>query len=246
MIEDGRVYAGLSPLYHENKGTKKWRYFIDKDDFIRYVRDIFYRDHQLYHMRKNVQFTKAELTSLITNNNKYDGLLKTIADNYAIYPVLLEDLMILRDKSFKDIKKNLEAKYPYLRVNLKNNYPVLEGIVNDVSCEFVFNENLIKACNIILPYLDASEKRYLLDGQKVGLYELITMYRQSEPRNLERAKGLGSLDAAELGYSTLDPDHRKLIRYTTQDLEREIEEMRKANDDKFQLIKGLDISNYDF
>lgn len=240
------MYAAISPLYHQNKGSKKWKYFIDKDDFIKYVRDEFYKNHTIFHAHKKTQFTKTELTSLITNNNKYDEILKVIADNYAIDPVLLEDLMILRNKNFKEIKKCIEGKYPYLKVTFKNNYPVLQGIVNDVSCEFVFNENLINACSAILPYIDRSEKRYILDGRKVGLYELITMYRQSEPKNIERAKGLGSLDASELGYSTLDPDHRKLIRYTTEDIEAEIEEMRKSNDDKFQLIKDCDLSNFEF
>ena len=97
-----------------------------------------------------------------------------------------------------------------------------------------------------MPYIDRSEKRYLLDGQKVGLYELIKIYRQSEPKNIERAKGLGSLDPAEIGYSTLDPARRKLIRYTPQDIEAEIEEMRRVNYDQFQLIKDLDISQYEF
>lgn len=246
LVEEGRVYAALSPLYHIDKGTKRWKYYIDRDDFIKYVRDVFYKEHQLFHSHKKSPFTKQELTSLITNNHRYDELLKSISDNYAIYPVLLEDLMILRNKKSQEIKKCLEGKYPYLKVSIKSNYPVLEGIVNDVSCEFVFNENLINACTPILPYIDASEKRYILDGYKIGLYELITAYRQSEPKNIERAKGLGSLDAAEIGYSTLDPEHRKLIRYTSSDIEAEIEEMRKSNDDKFQLIKDLDISTFEF
>ena len=246
LVEAGRIYAAISPLYHVSKGTKNWKYFIDRDDFIKYVRDIFYKEHSLFHAHKKTSFTKSELTALISNNSKYDGYLKAIADNYAIYPVLLEDLMILRNKSFKDIKKCIEGKYPYLKVSCQNNYPVLEGIVNDVSCGFVFNENLVNACSVILPYLDASEKRYILDGRKVGLYELITIYRQSEPKNIERAKGLGSLDASEIGFSTLDPNHRKLIRYTAEDIEAEIEEMRKSNDDKFQLIKDLDLSDYEF
>lgn len=246
LIETGRVYAALSPLYHKDKGTSKWSFYTDKEEFIKYVRDIFYKEHSLFHAAKKTPFTKTELTTLIINNNKYDEWLQSIADNYAIYPVLLEDLMILRKKSFKDIKKNLEAKYPYLHVNQKNGYPVLEGIVNDVACEFVFNENLVNACSLILPYIDNSEKRYIVNGQKIGLFELLQLYRKSEPRNLERAKGLGAMNGRELGYCTLDPARRKLLRYTTEDIEKEIELMRAANDDKFSLIKDLDLSNFEF
>jgi hypothetical protein len=57
---------------------------------------------------------------------------------------------------------------------------------------------------------------------------------------------LGSLNDIEIGVSTLNPQNRKLLRYTTEDITREIEEMRKVNDDKFTLIKDVDISQYEF
>lgn len=246
LIEEGRVYAALSPLYHVSKGTRQWQYYTDRDDFIKYVQGDFYSKHTLIHQAKKTPFTKTELTSLVVNNSNYDIMLEKIADNYAIYPVLLEDLMLLRSSPFATLKKNLEKKYPYIKVTQEKGQAVIDGIVNDVSHLFAFNQNLVNACTPILPYIDRSEKRYLLDGQKVGLYELIKTYRQSEPKNIERAKGLGSLNAAEIGYSTLDPARRKLIRYTTQDIEKEIEEMRIVNDDQFQLIKDLDISQYEF
>ena len=246
LIEEGRVYAALSPLYHVSKGTRNWQYYTDRDDFIKYVQNDFYSKHKLVHATKKTPFTKSDLTSLIANNNNYDIKLEKIADNYAIYPVLLEDLMLLRTSPFNTLKKNLEKKYPYIKVTQEKGQAVIDGIVNDFSHLFAFNQNLIDACAPILSFIDRSEKRYILDGQKVGLYELIKTYRQSEPKNIERAKGLGSLDAAEIGYSTLDPARRKLIRYTPADIEKEIEEMRIINDDQFQLIKDLDISQYEF
>jgi hypothetical protein len=54
------------------------------------------------------------------------------------------------------------------------------------------------------------------------------------------------LNAYEIGYSTLDPARRLLIKYTVKDIEDEIEEIRKINDDQYQLIKDLDISQYEF
>ena len=63
---------------------------------------------------------------------------------------------------------------------------------------------------------------------------------------MERAKGLGALDAREIGISTLAVENRKLLRYTVTDINKEIEAMRKANDDKFSLIKDIDISQYEF
>ena len=39
LVEDGRLYIGLSPLYNVDKGKKSWSYFIDRDDFVKYVFD---------------------------------------------------------------------------------------------------------------------------------------------------------------------------------------------------------------
>lgn len=245
MVEDGRVYAALSPLYHVSKGTKNWTYFLDKKDFIRYVRDEFYKHHSLLHGNKK-NFTKTELTTLIVNNNKYDEILETIANNYAIYPILLEDLLLLRKSNFTAIKKAIEKKYPYITVRQEKGQVVVDGLANDMSHLFAFNANLIAACVPIVSFLDKNENKYLLDGKKIGLYELIKTYRQSEPKNIERAKGLGSLDASEIGYSTLDPARRMLIKYTTADIEEEIQQIRSINDDQYQLIKDLDISQYEF
>ena len=245
LIEAGRVYAALSPLYHTGKGTKDWKYYIDMNDFIRYVRDDFFKNHSIFHDRKKQPFTKTELLSLIQSNNKYDGLLRHISDNYAIDPVLLEDLLILRNLSPKEIKKNIENRYRDLHVIQQNNSLLIDGIVGEFKQTLVFNNNILKECQELLPYLDRSEKRYLLDGQRVGLYELLSIYRESEPEN-ERAKGLGSLNAAEIAESTMDPKHRKLLRYTPDNIEEEIMEMRKVNDDKFLLLKDVDISEFEF
>ena len=104
----------------------------------------------------------------------------------------------------------------------------------------------MNACTPLLPYLDKSEKRYLLNGKKIGLYQIISTFRNSEPKNIERAKGLGSLNDLEIGESTLSPENRKLLRYTTQNISNEIEEIRRVNDDKFKLIENVDISQYEF
>lgn len=253
LIEEGRVYAVLSPLYHVDKGTKKWKYFIDKDDFTQYVRDEFVKANKVVHQKTKKEFTKSEISSLIINNNNYDFYMERIANNYMIDPILLEDLLLLRNEAFNkfnDFKKLISKKYKYLKIERKGDAVLLNGLVNGINGDrehtIIFNEQLINACSILLGYLDKSEKRYLLNGHKIGLYQLISTFRKSEPKNIERAKGLGSLNDIEIGVSTLNPQNRKLLRYTTEDITREIEEMRKVNDDKFTLIKDVDISQYEF
>jgi len=245
LVEDGRLYIGLSPLYNVDKGKKSWSYFIDRDDFVKYVRDQFFKNNTIFHYNKK-EFTKTELLSLIENNRFYRDMLKSIGENNAIHPILLEDILIFRNEPFNKIKSLIEKKYQYLKVKKENGGFVVDGVAFDRTCTVVVNSYLITSCQNIIHFLDRSEKRYIVNGRIVGLYELLDLYSESEPKNIERAKGLGALSPFELGKSTLDPNNRKLMRYTVEDIIKEIEEMRKINDDKYSLIKDLDLSQFEF
>ena len=250
LIEDGRVYAAFSPLYHINRGGKNWKYFIDKTDFNRYVMDQFVANNKIFHMKPKKEFSKKEITDLVEKFDKYDMLMDSISSNLAIHPVLLEDILILQysDKynKFSTFKKAIEKKYQYLKVSQKNGYTVVDGLAYDLSHTIILTQQFFDFCRPLLAPLAKSEKRYLLNGNKVGLYELVKTFKASEPSNIERAKGLGTLNAVEIGISTLDPKNRKLLRYTAKDIDKEIEELRRINDNKFILIEGVDMSNFEF
>ena len=246
LVEAGRVYIGLSPLYIVDKGKRTVKYFIDKMEFIRYVRDQFCKSTTILHEKNKKQFTKDEIQKLIYSNDNYDALLNTIASNFSVDPILLEDIVILRNKPFNDIKKCIQGKYKDMRVRKENNLVVMEGIIRDLYQIVVLNPQFVEAFSPLIPFIDRSEKRYIMNGNKVGLYEIINSFRESEPKNIERAKGLGELNSSELGESTLNPTNRRLLRYTCEDIEKEIEEMRRLDSDKFNLIKDIDISVYQF
>ena len=133
-----------------------------------------------------------------------------------------------------------------MKVEKRNGQVVVDGLAYNLAHTIVISQQFLDFCRPLYAPLEKSEKRYLLNGSKVGLYELIRTYRQSEPSNIERAKGLGTLNDVEIGISTLSPENRKMLRYTAQDINKEIEEMRKVNDKKFTLIEGVDISTFEF
>ena len=240
----------MSPLYHINRKTKKWQYFIDKDDFLVYVRNQFCKNNTVAHAKNKKVFTHKELDKLIDDFGDYDLLMDTISSNLSIYPVLLEDILILQYNAkyskFSIFKNKIESKYKYLKVEKRNGQVVVDGLAYNLAHTIVISQQFLDFCRPLYAPLEKSEKRYLLNGSKVGLYELIRTYRQSEPSNIERAKGLGTLNDVEIGISTLSPENRKMLRYTAQDINKEIEEMRKVNDKKFTLIEGVDISTFEF
>lgn len=219
------------------------------DAVIDFVRKDFLKNHKLCHMRTKKQFTNSEFNAFVNRFKDYDKLMEHIAYNKAINPVLLEDVLISRGLSFSKMKQNFNKKYPYLNVSQKKGVTILNGLADNGESgiqSVVLTEQFMNDVTSLIPYIDASEKRYLVNGKKLGLYELTHELRNAEPKNMERAKGLGELNPRELGISTLDPAHRKLLRYTTQDIAKEIELMRKVNDDKYSLLKGVDISQYEF
>lgn len=246
LVEAGMVYAAISPLYHINKGKKNWVYLTDKYTFTSYVQDQFSHNNTIVNIKTKKKYTKGQIQNLIIHNEPYRSLLDKISTNWAIYPILLEDILIIRNFEFKKFKKFIEGKYRFLKVYNKQGTTIVDGLVNDKSHTVLINNALITACAPLLSYIDSSDKRFLVNDKKFGLYELLKLFQESEPKNIERAKGLGSLDGREIGISTLDPNNRKLLRYTTNDINQEINDMRRVNDDKFSLIKSVDISQYEF
>jgi hypothetical protein len=210
------------------------------------VQDEFSKNNVIINARTKKKYSKSQIHSLIVHDDNYRHLLEKIADTYAVDPVLLEDILIIRGYEFKKFKKLIEGKYRFIKVRQDRGITIVEGELNNQDRAVVMRPELMNACTPLFQYIDSSDKRYIMNGKKVGLYEVLKTFADSEPKNIERAKGLGSLNAQEIGISTLDPKNRKLLRYTSQDIDKEIEEMRKINDDKFNLIKAVDISQYEF
>lgn len=252
LVEAGRVYIGISPLYHINKGKSNWTYYTDKTEFNKYVMDKFMSHHTIENARTKKKYTKQQMQNIINAYDQYKILLKSIADTYALDPVLLEDILIWRNQPFNKFRTLVEKKYfnkrtSFLKVTQKNKTTIVDGELNEKQYAVIMNEQLKYAIQPLIPFIDASEKVYILDKRKVGLYELLVCFEESVPvGNIERAKGIGTLDAREIGISALDPRNRKLIQYTVEDIEREIKELRNVNEDKMSLMRGIDISTYEF
>lgn len=248
LVEEGRLYVDISPLYHINKGKKDWVYLTDKNAFISYVQTQFFKSHKILDMKTKKPYTRLQVENIIISNTHYKSMMDTVSDNLAIDPVFLEDILLIRNMPFAKFSKLIIGKYRFVDVDQdkKNGAFILRGLVREKSHMVILNQELIRQCSLLLPYIDGNDSRYLVDGQKLGLYEFLDLFEKSEPKNISRAKGLGALDAKEIAISTLDPKNRTLLRYTSNDIERDIATMRKTNDNKLDLIKDVDMSQYEF
>ena len=108
---------------------------------------------------------------------------------------------------------------------------------------------MIDACKYVLGYIAKSPNEFLVDGNVVSLYGLMEEFNKVSPPSVTRYKGLGEMNGDQLFNSTLDPSdkgNRVLIRYTLEDIKYELDKMKDIEDDKLQLMKDVDVTQYVF
>lgn len=241
LVEAGRVYAAVPPLYSIIDEKKNTKFFTNREDYIQYIYNKFAKRNVVKNSSNRAMST-SQIVELLCNNIDYITNMQILSKNYAIDPNLLELLysMILHGESLVKIKKELNKKYKYLNAREENNILVVDGLANDKVQTAVFNENMLNDCHTrISKFISKSDENgYYLNDVKMSLYNLMEEFCKYTPPRLQRYKGLGEMDPPELGVSTLHPEfNRTLIRYTSNDIIKEIEEIRKIDSDKSELLK---------
>ena len=236
LVEAGRVFAALPPLYAIPE-KNDYKYFSDKLDFIKYIQKEFSKSYNIQTIKK-VNLKPAEITRLLYNNSDYISELKKISFNHAIDPQLLEDILINRKLPFNKFKSILSKKYRFLNIERTNDTIIFDGIANEKYHKVFFNNFLMNECNKVVPYIDGSDAEYIVNGETMSLFNLMNLFEKFKPARLKRFKGLGEMDPSMLASSTLNPNgDRTLVRYTVEDIEKELEEMRYINSNKDLLLK---------
>ena len=236
LVMAGRVYAALPPLYGipEKKG---YRFFTDKLDFVKYIQKEFSKAYIIETIKKK-PLTPKEVTKLLYNNSDYTAELDKVANTYAIDSYLLEEILVNRKLPFAKFKAAIQKKYRFLELEQSGKIIIIKGVANEKYHEVFVSEHLFSECREIIPYIDGSDHEYILNGQVVSLYRVMSEFNRFMPPKLDRFKGLGEMDPSMLGPSTLRPDgDRLLVQYTFENFEKELEEMRYINSNKDLLLK---------
>ena len=243
LIEAGRVYIAVPPLYSIKEG-KNIKYFVDRVDYTHYVQKTFSKKFAVGPSAKKL-FSSNELVSILYKNSKYADLLDVAAMNYAVHPQLLEFLIRYRNKPTAWLKKFLRSKWRFLTVSNKNGTTVIDGLVGDENYTVICNDKLYSACKGLFSYVDNSLDVYFVNGQPTTLLELMTLFGKFRPKGIQRYKGLGEMSIKELKYSTLHPDgDRTLLRLTTNNIKKQIQEIKAVQSDISSLLKKADIAGF--
>lgn len=240
MIEDGRVYKAVPPLYGVKSGNKM-KYFTNKAEQVKYVQNLFANGNQVSINKENL--TNSKLFELLYKNSEYVSELEILSSNHKVPPIIMESILIgkINNIPIKKTFKHLKDKYfRFLELNSFNGYDVITGLAGNEFIEVILTENLFEGSQSVIDILNSNEYYYYeLNDNKVSLYELMRTYKDYEPTSLQRYKGLGEMEAYQLCDSTLNPDNRTLIQYTNEDIMSNIDEMRRLTDNKSDLIKDI-------
>lgn len=237
LIEAGKVYKALPPLYSFQNG-KKTHFLTNQLDFVRYVQKDFMQKNEIKDSNKVIMSNK-ELTNLFMVNEDYVYEVERLSTTYAVDPKLLELALFANYNAltYNQTKKELRSEFRFMDVEQTKNSLYYKGTIKDVNFLFI-NDRLINDCQRLLSIIKKNSSLYfILNNNKCTLYDIMKAFDTSKPSGIKRYKGLGEMNDDQIAVSTLRPDaDRMLIRYTLQDAKEELETIREYESDRSKLL----------
>lgn len=244
LIEDGRLYKAVPPLYGIEKGGKTI-YLNDKLDYIQYLQKIFSSKYDVRRVDGSKPSTN-ELSKILFRNADYSYELEKVADGFSVDPFLLESALLLRDNDIKTMQKKMKKLFRFITVKKVNNTLVIEGIYNSKYQTLFLDDRLISICKDLFAIMDKNtEFAYIVNGEVLSLYQMMHLFDRLSPPSLIRYKGLGEMDGQKLFESTMNPENRTLIRYTIDNVKESIEKIRYFDTNMEMLYKDTKVTRFD-
>ena len=244
LVVAGRLYGAVPPLYNMTKNGKNV-YFTDMKDYIDYLQKEFMKNNIICDSAGK-QISYAQLSKVLRDNVYYAETLETVATTFAIDPLLLETVLINKDIGFAKFKKYIESLYRFVTVTKDKDMVIVSGIVNKMKNNIFLNDKLINFCAPVMSALKSSPTHYIINGNMVSLYTLMKLFDTTKPDHIERNKGLGEMTDEQLAESTLYPgSNRTLIRYTVENIKKEIEQIRFIDSNRSELLKDVKVTKED-
>lgn len=238
LIEAGKVYKALPPLYGMKNG-KKVQYFTDQLDFVRFVQKSFIQNNIIEDIDTKSKLAGKDLTVLFMINEEYVYELERLSLTYAVDPRLMELALFnyYNKVAFGPLKKELKKTFRFMDVSEKNGIMTYDGTIKETNFLFM-NDRLINDCQRLMNIIKKNNKLYYkLNGQVSSIYDIMKVFEKATPSSIQRYKGLGEMDADQLAVSTLRPDaDRTLIRYTLEDAKEELAIIREFESDRSKLL----------
>lgn len=252
LVEEGRLYTGLPPLYTlSDSSYKKYSKFLDKPflfdkhEYQNLIAQIITDNvSMMVDSEKGfVELKKGELKSWIKLNRLYLDTLEAVSKSLACDPDIVEHVcneLVVCSMDMSKFKKHLEKIFPEMTYNEKTRN--FEGvykcekyslIIDDITTGMLSKMISIVAENpgLMIKYKNKNtDDRYTTATIGQCLRDIMNKY---DVDISQRYKGLGEVKPQLMFYSTLNPKVRKLVRLTMEDREEVLREMRILHGEKF-------------
>jgi DNA gyrase/topoisomerase IV subunit B len=249
LIEAGRVYATMPPLYGIKLSKGNYVYLRDRMEYIKYIQRDFSKKNTVETVKPKVALKPRELSKVLYTNIDYVYELEKIAHRYALDPVLLECILTLvyNKIPFSKYAATIKKTFKFIdTVEKKKDVIVITGLVGSKYQTVFVNDILVNESKAIFDIMSKNEYlAYYVNGQIMSIYELMKLFDKSAPSSIQRYKGLGEMDGPRLFDSTLDPEKRSLIQYTIESVKDEIESIKYYESNKSSLLTDIKLSRFE-
>lgn len=237
LVESGMVYKAVPPLYGIPVG-KKFKYFAERLDYIRYRQKEFYKKNEVKDA-KGKAVDPNTFSRILMENSDYMYDFTDIMDTYKLTPELLENIIIsyLKKEKFEVFRKRITSMYRFINneniIKMKDSIKI-KGLIGKEVETVYYNDRFIQECDKIIPpikkALSENHMEFFINGEKVGLYTMVN--NAMNVSLVSRFKGLGEMNGDQLAESTMDPNSRTLIQYTIDDINDTINIIRNYDSNK--------------
>ena len=246
LVESGRVFKAVPPLYGVPISKKKTEYFAERVDYIRYMQKEYYKKNSVTDI-KGKKIEPSVFSRILIENSDYVYDFSAIKDRYKIDSRLLEIVLTsyLKKEKLDTLKKRITSEYRFMtNDNIKKIGSTIQikGLINKRIETLFYNERFIKECEALIPPIQKAMREnhmeFKVNGQKMGLYDLVNDAMNSLGA-VSRFKGLGEMNYDQLEETTMSPDTRTLIQYTVDDIDETIRIIRQYDSNKKLILNKI-------
>jgi DNA gyrase subunit B len=259
LVRAGKIYKAVAPLYKvEDKSKDKYKFLLNKKQFIHLFEERIGGNIKLFHPGTNVMVKKDTFEDILTINRTYLDELVRIHKYYGVRPEIVEFVAIhYNDKNVDSFKKKMKKEFPELTLDEYNIISgVYEGQFQNLSLDKFFFKRIETLHRLIQlnqnnMYYRVHEKvgSQMVDRGVLSIGSMMKLFQRYQPNIMVRYKGLGELNAVNIKETTLDPNNRILIKMTMSDLQEEVEKFKilhgDARDERKELMAHFKIDRDD-
>ena len=251
IIEAGKLYRVLPPLYHIN--NKEHPYVVDKREYIdTYIEDVIKNYKIKFDDISDSKVNKDEFRDFLYDTVEYQSNLERMAKHFGVNMGLIEvvaaSLVLYSRANNININKLLgtdrfstillaEVQNRYREMSLNENGTALRGVIDGSYQSLDLSERFISKCEDLLPtYAKYGYILYVKDKKgdvyrKMTVMDFLNIADRYKPAIITRYKGLGEMNSSQIWETTLNPNNRRLIQLTFSDVERDMEILKKLHND---------------